>query len=56
MVTDFENPRARYTLLLYPKHPIGRANPTLKALVDGGNVKIFGFVGDDAYVLTWTRQ
>jgi len=45
-----------YTLLLYPKHPVDRANNTIKALVDGGNAKIFGFVGDDVYVLTWTKQ
>jgi hypothetical protein len=45
-----------YTLLLYPRHPVDRPNNTIKALVDGGNAKIFGFVGDDAYVLTWTKQ
>ena len=44
-----------YTLLLYPKHPLNRPNSTIKALVDGGNAKIFGFVGDDVYVLTWTK-
>lgn len=44
-----------YTLLLYPRHPVDRANSTIKALVDGGNAKIFGFIGDDVYVLTWTK-
>jgi hypothetical protein len=45
-----------YTLLLYPRHPVDRANLTIKALVDGGNARILGFIGDDAYVLTWTKQ
>jgi hypothetical protein len=47
--------KGTYTLLLYPKHPTDRANNTIKALVDGGVAKIFGFVGDDVYVLTWTK-
>ena len=45
-----------YSLLFYPKHPTDRANLTIQALVDGGNAKIFGFVGEDVYVLTWTKQ
>jgi hypothetical protein len=45
-----------YTLLLYPKHPVDRENSTIRALVDGGQTRIFGVVGDDMYVLTWTKQ
>jgi hypothetical protein len=45
-----------FTLLLYPRHPLDQANNTLKALVDGGIARIFAFVGEDVYVLTWTKQ
>jgi hypothetical protein len=45
-----------YTLLLYPRHSPDQANNTIKALVDGQVARIFGFIGDDVYVLTWTKQ
>lgn len=48
--------KGTYTLLLYPKHPPDRANNTIRALVDGQNARIFGFIGEDVYVLTWTKQ
>jgi hypothetical protein len=44
-----------YTLLNFERHPPDRALGVIKALVDGGNAKIFGFVGTDVYVLTWTK-
>ena len=44
-----------YTLLLIPNHPTDRALGVLKALVDGGNARIFGFIGNDVYILTWTK-
>jgi hypothetical protein len=45
-----------YTLLLYPRHLADQPNSTIKALVDGQVGRIFGFIGDDVYVLTWTKQ
>lgn len=43
-----------YTLL-HLKHRANRGSTTFKALMDGGSAKIFGFVGDEVYVLTWTK-
>lgn len=45
-----------YQLLQFVRHPTDRPVGTIKALVDGGNARIFSFVGEDLYVLTWTKQ
>jgi hypothetical protein len=44
-----------YSLLHIERHPADRALGIFKALVDGGNAKIFGFIGNDVYILTWTK-
>ena len=43
-----------YTVLRM-KHQTEKASNTLKSLIDGGTAKIFGFAGEDVYVLTWTK-
>jgi len=43
-----------YTVLRM-KHQTDKASNTLRSLIDGGTAKIFGFIGDDVYVLTWTK-